>query len=66
MKMYVIKCLTCYYFYDIIKIEDFHFTNILIDDQSYENVLVFNISNKVLIGSIKYKNLLEFMMNLDI
>ena len=30
-----IKGRTCYYFDDTIKIEDFDFTNILLDDKSY-------------------------------
>ena len=41
----------CYYFNDIIKFEDFHLDNILIDKKSYENILVFNISYKTLIGA---------------
>ena len=31
-----IKNRACYYFDDIIKIEDFHLDNILIDEKSYE------------------------------
>ena len=30
----------CYYFDDIIKIEDFHFGNILMVEKSYENILI--------------------------
>ena len=41
-----IKNKTCYYFGDVIKIEDFDFDNIL-----YEIVLVYNISCKTLIGA---------------
>ena len=41
----------CYYFYDIIKIEDFDLDNILIDQKSYENISVYNISYKSLIYS---------------
>ena len=33
-----------YYFDDIIKIEDFNLDDILIDEKSYENILVYNIS----------------------
>ena len=68
-----IKNRTCYYFDDIIKIEDFDLDNFLIDEQSYENILVYKISHKSLIdskplvfNSIKYMDLLEFMMELDI
>ena len=46
-----IKNRTRYYFDDIIKIEDFNFGNILIDEKSYENVLVYSILYKTLIGA---------------
>ena len=46
-----IKNCTCYYFDDVIKIEDFDFDNILIDEQSYEKVLIYDISYKTLIGT---------------
>ena len=39
-----IKICTCYYFDDIIKIEDFDYDNILIDEKSYGKILVYNIS----------------------
>ena len=39
-----IKNRICYYFIEIIKIEDFNLDNILIDEKSYQNVLVHNIS----------------------
>ena len=38
-----------YYFDDIIKIKDFNLDNILIDEKSYENVLVCNITYKNLV-----------------
>ena len=41
------KSRTCYYFDDIIKIEDFDLDNILID----QNILIYNISYKNLIAS---------------
>ena len=41
-----IKNCTCYYFDDIIKIEAFDFDKILINEKSYENILVCNISCK--------------------
>ena len=34
------KNLTCYYFDDIIKFEDFDFDNKLIDEKSHENILI--------------------------
>ena len=42
---------SCYYFDDMIKIENFDLDNILIDEKSYENTLVYNISYKSLIDS---------------
>ena len=39
---------TCYYFDDIIKTEDFDPDNILMDEESYERILVYNISYKSL------------------
>ena len=45
----------CYYSDDVIKIEDFHFDNILIDEKSYENILVYDISFKTLIGAKPFR-----------
>ena len=39
-----IKSRTCYYFDGIIKMEDFRLDNVLIDEKSYENILIYNIS----------------------
>ena len=47
-KKLVLKIL-CYFFDDIIKIEDFDF-DILIDAKLSENIFVYNISNNTLIG----------------
>ena len=44
-----IKNRTCYYFNDIIETEDFDTDSIWIDEKSYENILVYNISYKILI-----------------
>ena len=44
-----IKNRTCYYFDDIITLEGFDFDNILIDQKSQENILIYNISYKTLI-----------------
>ena len=46
-----IKNRTCYYSDDIIKIEDFVLGNILIDEKSYENILVYDVLYKNLIGA---------------
>ena len=48
LKQIDIKDLTSYYFHDVIKIEDFDLDNTLIDEKSYENMLVYNISYKSL------------------
>ena len=45
-----IKNRTCYYFNEISKIEDLGLDNILMDEKSYENILVYNISYKSLIA----------------
>ena len=61
------------YFDGIIKFEDFDLDDILIDEKSYRNILVYNTSYKIVIGAkplrIKFDKidgLLEFMMELDI
>ena len=43
-----IKNRLCYYSDDIIKTEDFNLDNILIDEKSFENILIYNISYKPL------------------
>ena len=40
-----------YYFDGIIKIKDFDFGNILLDEKSYRNILIYDISYKFLIGA---------------
>ena len=49
---------TCYYFDDIIKLEDFDFDNVLIDKKSYQNFPINDISYKTLIGpkSLRIRN----------
>ena len=42
---------TCYYFDNKIKLEDFNLDNILIGEKSHENILIYDISYKTLIGS---------------
>ena len=41
-----------FYFDDITKIEDFDLNKILIDEKSFENISVYNISYKCLIDSM--------------
>ena len=38
-----IKNCTWHYFDDTVKIEDFDFNNILLEEKSYENILVYDI-----------------------
>ena len=42
---------TCYYFFDLIKIKYFNSDNILMNEKSYENILVYDISYKTLVGA---------------
>ena len=49
LKKVSIKNRTSYYFNDIIKIEDFDLDNILLDEKSYENTLIYDVSYKTLI-----------------
>ena len=44
-----IKNRTCYYFDDIIKLEDFDIDNIIIDKKLHKNILIYDISCKTLI-----------------
>ena len=46
-----IKNRRCYYFDDIIRFEDFDFDNTLIDEKSYENILIYDILYKTSIGA---------------
>ena len=50
LKLYFKNC-TYYYFDDIIKIEDFDLDNILMDEKSNENILVYSILYKSLIAA---------------
>ena len=42
---------TRYHFHEIVKIEDFDFNNILLNEKSYENILIYEVSNKNFIGA---------------
>ena len=68
-----IKNLMCYYFDEIMKIEDFNLDNILKDEKTYKNILVYNISYKPLIDAKplqfaldKKMESLEFIVEIDI
>ena len=41
-----VKNCTCYYFGDIINISDFHLNNILLDEKSYEKILIYDVLYK--------------------
>ena len=51
LKKVRIKNRTCYYFNDIIKSEDFDLDNVLIEEKSQENILIYDISYEILTGS---------------
>ena len=51
LKQISINNRTCYYFNDTSQNEDFDFDNISVDEKSYENILVYVISYKTLIGA---------------
>ena len=57
-----------YYFDDLIKIEDFNLGSILIDEKTYKNILVYNISHKTLIDAkplrIRFNKINRFIMSL--
>ena len=46
LKQTDIKNHTCYYFGDIININDLDLENIFIDKNSYENVLIYDVAYK--------------------
>ena len=47
----ILNSCTCHYFDDIINPKDFDFGNILIYEKLHENILVYDISCKTLIGA---------------
>ena len=51
LKKVRIKNRTFFYFDDIIKLEGFDLDNILTDEKSHENILIYDISYKTLISS---------------
>ena len=50
-----IKNCTCCYFHGIIKNEGFNFDNILLDEKSHGNSLIYDISYKTLIDVIQLR-----------
>ena len=57
------------YFDNMIKIEDFDFDDILLNEKLYENILIYNISYKTLTGPkplrIRFNNLDGFIRVYD-
>ena len=45
-----IKNRTCYYFDDIMRVLDIDFSDVLLGEKSYQNILIFDISYKTLMG----------------
>ena len=63
----------CYYSDDITRVEDTDFDKILSNKKSNESILIYNISYKTLwfknhyvLSSMRYMELLKFLMELDI
>ena len=67
-KVHIKNC-TCYYFDYIIKLKDFDIDNVLIDEKSHENISIYDISYKTLIGSkslrIRFDKINEFIRIYD-
>ena len=65
LKKVRIKNRACYYFDEIIKLEDFNLDNILIEKKSHENTLIYNIWFKTLTGPkalrIRFDKIYEFI-----
>ena len=51
LKKVGIKNHTCYYFDDIIKIENFDFNNVSLVEKSFENNFIYDVLYKTLIGT---------------
>ena len=50
LKKMILNC-TCYYFDDIIRVQDIRFDNNFLDEKSYENILIYDISYKTFMGA---------------
>ena len=51
LKKVCIKICTCYYFDEMPKFEDFDFGNILLDEKSYKNILIYEVLYQTLTGA---------------
>ena len=54
-KKFPTKNSTFYYFHDIIKLKNFDCGNILIDEKSHKNILIYNVSYKTLIDPLQIR-----------
>ena len=54
----------CYYFNDIIKVEDLDLDNVLIDEKSHENILIYDISYKTQL--IQNLSILDLIKQMDL
>ena len=68
-----IKNRMCYYFDNIMEVEDINVYNILLDEKSYKNILVYNILYKKILDAKplrirfdKGDGIIKFMMELGI
>ena len=50
-----IKNCTCYYFDDIMRVADINFYNILLEEKSYENILIYDIPYKTFMGAKPFR-----------
>ena len=66
LKKVGIKNRTCYYFDHIVKIEDFDFDNILLDEKLSENILIYDASYKTLIDAIFGRIMYPIGLKVDI
>ena len=51
LKEFKIKSYACYYFNDVMRVIDIGFSDILLTEKSYENILIYNISYKIFMGA---------------
>ena len=61
-----IESRTCYYFGDIIKLEDFDFNNVLIHEKLHKNILIYDISYKTLSCPKTWSKNQKYMVSLNI
>ena len=65
LKKVPIKNCPCYYFDDIIKLQDFNLDNILIHEKSYGSIWIYDISYKMSDWFSKIDGIIIIMMEVD-